>query len=317
MSRNDLDPLGRIVATWADDAAGAEPDVSWTYDFDVERAGAGTHTPAMVEQRQLIDRTEPQARHVRTRTFLDGFGRELQRRQSGEAGWIVHARGYGAQASMDREWLSDLDAAEDYAAPDGARPVRRYVQDAPGRVAETVSPDGGVERVTREPWVVVEHDREDTDPASPHHDTPRRVESDAAGRMTRVVDRIVYAPASEDAEAITLLRHDALGRLVERRDPSGLVATTGGRPTGASSGASTRTPESAGRSTTPPGTASTSATRAARRSGCATTPSTASPPRCTAACRARRPPSPTPTTTRRATASACCAARRRQRRRTA
>ena len=269
VSRNDLDPLGRIVATWADDAAGAEPDVSWTYDFDVERAGAGTHTPAMVEQRQLIDRTEPQARHVRTRTFLDGFGRELQRRQTGEAGWIVHARGYGAQASMDREWLPYLDAGEDYAAPDGARPVSTL----PPRRARAAGGDGvaGRQRGARDARAV-----------GGHRARPR-------GHRPRVPAPRHPAPRGERRGGTDDARrgpHRLCPGVGGRRRPSRSCATTHsadsssvatpaawsrprrGRPTGASSGASTPTPASGGRSTTRPATASTrlrGARRAARR----------------------------------------------------
>lgn len=230
VGRNDLDQLGRVVATWADDAAGAEPDVRWSYDFDVRRGGAATYAPVTIAQRQLVDRNDVPLRYLRTLTYLDGFGREIQRRQSAEAAaggsWVVNARSYGAKALLAREWLPYLDGTSTYAPPGANRPLRRHRHDALGRLAETLWPDGSVDRVVREPWAVIEYDREDTDANSPHHDTPRRIESDAAGRMARVVEQMVYPPAAEDVTTETLLRHDPHGRLVERRDPSGLTSTT-------------------------------------------------------------------------------------------
>ena len=214
------------------------------------RAGAGMHIPAMVEQRHASiapsRRPGTRARGLSwTASGASCSAGRAARRLDRARPWL-RCRGSDGPGLAPRPGRRGGLRGTDARAGPALRRRRARL------VAETVSLYGSVERVTREPRVVVEHDREDTDPASPHHDTPCCVESDAAGRMTCVVDRIVYALRRRTPRRSRSVRHDALGRLVERRDPAAWSRPRRGRPTGASSGASTGR-WGRGRSTTPLG----------------------------------------------------------------
>ncbi len=158
---------------------------------------------------------------VSVRCF-DGFGRLLQeRRQVDEDTWLVS--GFvrtNAQGQVFQSWgrYEGDDGACDTTPPVGV-PLQEVALDALRRPLRSTLIAGGVRRTRRfeyHPLHTLQYDPEDSDPASPHFDTPTRVDFDGLGR-TSAVHRSL-----RPGEAITTAHtYDALNRYRGPIDPQG------------------------------------------------------------------------------------------------
>ncbi|HXI52828.1 MAG TPA: toxin TcdB middle/N-terminal domain-containing protein, partial [Candidatus Saccharimonadales bacterium] len=98
----------------------------------------------------------------------------------------------------------------------------RTEYDATLRVVRSTNPDGTFDRAEFEPMVVRVFDENDTDPASPHFDTPRVQFSDGLGRLVQV-DEIVRlnddgTPSATPQTWTTRYRYDLNDRLTRITD---------------------------------------------------------------------------------------------------
>jgi RHS repeat-associated protein len=166
------------------------------------------------------------------RVFYDGHGRELSTKLEAEDGqWrVVSAKAFNSRKLEARKWLPYTSGRQDFEAPDPSLPHSSMTYDAPGRLIETLAPDGGRARTEHRPLETLEHDGEDL----AHGGSPDRRRSDGQERLVEVEERNgqeTYRTrygwnARGELESITdalgnvkRFRFDSLGRLVEVDDP--------------------------------------------------------------------------------------------------
>ncbi len=103
----------------------------------------------------------------------------------------------------------------DFIGDPGARLAVTTTFDAKGRALVTTQPDGAQSRVSYAPLSVTAYDENDSDPQSPHFDTPATSFSDGLGRTTIVREQ----QGSQSVD--TAYRYDALGNVLSVVDQNG------------------------------------------------------------------------------------------------
>lgn len=153
--------------------------------------------------------------------FVDGLGRRRGSAVPFEGGgWVLH----GVPRFGPRGWNSRI--ARPFVRPDHAVaalqadvPGTQTQYDCTGRVIGQLLPDGARTRVEREPQIERSFDADDTDPASPHFDTPHTRELDGLGRTT------AERTASSDGDAVWRFVYAPTGSLLQRTDPIGTTSS--------------------------------------------------------------------------------------------
>ena len=144
-------------------------------------------------------------------SFVDGMGRSRgESRAVGDGRWAFE----GVQEHGARGWQTVSSrpfftrSADLPALSDGAGGIHGFY-DALGRSVRGVDVDGSETRRVYEPLVRWSWDANDTDPTSPHADTPSRTEIDGLGRTRRVIWQ------DGDRELVTLYNYDPLDNITE------------------------------------------------------------------------------------------------------
>jgi RHS repeat-associated protein len=202
------------------------------------------------------------AHYFRTRSFVDGLGRSLLGKQEAESDpdtgaprvAVSGAVQFNARSAAGRALnpfyslnggttLEALLAFEDIGAPgwkglfhdqgnlvalDLAAAQQTGTRfDATLRPVETTHPDGTLTRTAYEPLVTAVYDENDTDPASPHANTPHVFYVDGLGRQIRT-DEIVRlnddgTPAADPRAWTTTFQYDLNDQLTRIVDSQGNV----------------------------------------------------------------------------------------------
>lgn len=202
------------------------------------------------------------AHYFRARSFVDGLGRKLLTKQEAESDpdtgaprvAVSGAVQFNARSTVARVLnpfyslnagadIEALLAFEDISAPgwkgvfhdqgqlvalalaSAHQTATRY--DAALRSLETTHPDGANTRTVYEPLVTRAYDENDTDPASPHADTPHVFYADGLGRQIRT-DEIVRlnddgTPAAGLRTWTTTFQYDLNDQLTRITDSQGNV----------------------------------------------------------------------------------------------
>jgi len=215
------DPLGRLAAILKPGDDPAFP--STEYDYQLAVPAGGSHLVNFVETR-LLDKVPGSAGAVKrdhyllSRAFVDGMGRVLLTKQEAGNGRVAvsgagpfNRRGKPAAKLNPYFSLAGPDfearlAFENIEAPGwtglfetngiscplglAAAPKVAIAYDATLREIKLTHPDGSFARTDHEPLVERKYDENDTDPASPFHDTPHVYHHDGLGRLIQV-DEIV------------------------------------------------------------------------------------------------------------------------------
>jgi YD repeat-containing protein len=208
------DPLGRVTAAIVHLGADGDPDLDdpttrFTYTTDtvpnavrIEAREAHGGTPAWLDRRvyldgggqvvQTKDRVAPGPAPARDATGdLLSDGDELQWAEANPR-WVGSGRvvvdNKGAVVKHHEPFFSDTPDFDDEAelAAWGVTPVLEY--DPVGRNTQVTLPDGALRRFVYSPWEVQAWDEEDTEPTSPHADTPALSHLDAMGRPVETRD---------------------------------------------------------------------------------------------------------------------------------
>ncbi|MBI5493518.1 MAG: VCBS repeat-containing protein [Deltaproteobacteria bacterium] len=169
--------------------------------------------------------------NAETITCLDGMGRKFQTRrrvdtQSYQVDGFETFNARGVSWRTYEPYLGATSSCDHVPPADGRRLEKRW--DAAGRELGTTRPDGSdfggvasVATLRHLPLATFTYDEEDSDPASPHHDTPAETRVDGLGRAT--YSRRVLAPADPGEDAV--LQYDALGRFRGFTHSSGTAHT--------------------------------------------------------------------------------------------
>jgi RHS repeat-associated protein len=202
-----FDALARLLHKVQPGDSEAEPTVTYAYDT--------SSLPVQVTVSYRTSATTP--RRVE-RQFIDGSGRLLERRAKDALGEAIESCNvFGPRGVLARTYLPRRPAGPAYVAPGPGDAHMTIVYDALGRAQRTVRPDGAVATTRYLPGVVEQADEEDTrnDATAQHAGTVTRRFLDAAGRITRIEERLgTQVLTSTDT-------YDIQGRLVEHVDASG------------------------------------------------------------------------------------------------
>ncbi len=158
---------------------------------------------------------------------FDGFGRAVQTRTRLDANRFhvtgvteLNRRGLPVRAYQAYESGA---SGCDQVVPAGVR-YASFRYDALGRPVLSELPDqalygqASTTRTTYAPLVTIERDAEDTDPTSPHHNTPTVRRVDGLGSVV-AIERYLAV----DRPVATSFHYDSLGRLHGYRDPAGHI----------------------------------------------------------------------------------------------
>ena len=228
------DVFGRVSSFIRPGDTSASPTFEFAYDLGspntrlVTRQRSQPGGPLDIEKIKCVDgrgRTYQSRTRIKDGEYIvDGFA-------------IFNLR--SQQIKAFQSYTSNSAGCDD-APPAGVLSVD-YRYDGVGRQIEVIHPDddvaGGasIERMAYEPLRVLSFDGEDSDPASPHHDTPRVRTVDGLGRVVAEERRLVGASATTQVEYdglgyaagyVDALGHrkaqtyDALGRLLTIVDPN-------------------------------------------------------------------------------------------------
>ncbi|HEY3494488.1 MAG TPA: toxin TcdB middle/N-terminal domain-containing protein, partial [Polyangiaceae bacterium] len=204
------DPFGRIAAMARPGDTLDEPTES--YEFEL-----GSPVSSVIRRTRSRPGGEPELVDVQC---FDGLGRKLQTRTRIEDDrYLVSGfseLGVLGQAVRSYQPYTDLGTSCAPQAPEGVLYSEAYY-DASSRVVRTVLPDDAVYGAPSEtlteyrPLETLAFDAEDSDPASPHYQTPTTTVVDGLGRKVRT-DRVL---ATDDgAETISLITtYDELGNV--------------------------------------------------------------------------------------------------------
>ncbi len=212
----------------------------YTYDefgrlAEVVQPGDSLESPSQVHSYELaspVSRVVTKARSavggaldLESVTCLDGKGRTVQSRTRLAAGKyqvtglsIFNVR--NAPVRVYQPFTASTGACE-ATVPAGTL-AADTTYDAANRPIETREPDEAlygsrsVSRMSYEPLAQLAFDEEDSDPSSPHHDTPQTIRSNGLGKVVAIERELSPGQASS-----VHLRYDPLGRLVRVLDPAG------------------------------------------------------------------------------------------------
>lgn len=202
-----FDPLARLLYKVQPGDSNVDPTVAYVYD-----------TNTLPLQVIVSYRTSVATPRRIERQFIDGNGRLLERRVKDALGEVIESCNvFGPRGLLVRTHLPRRPAGTDYVAPGPGDAHTAISYDAIGRAVRTVRPDGAVATVRYLPGMVEEADEEDNrnDAAAKHTGTITRRFVDAAGRITRIEQRLgTQVLASTDT-------YDIKGRLIEHVDASG------------------------------------------------------------------------------------------------
>jgi len=202
-----FDALARLLYKVQPGDSDADPTVAYAYD-----------TSSLPLQVIVSHRTSATTPRRIERQFIDGSGRLLERRVTDALGEVIESCNvFGPRGVLVRMHLPRRPAGAAYVAPGFGDAHTTIVYDALGRAVRTVRPDGAVGTVRYLPGVVEEADEEDNrgDAAAQHTGTITRRFVDAAGRITRIEQRLgTQVLTSTDT-------YDIQGRLIEHVDASG------------------------------------------------------------------------------------------------
>lgn len=233
VTRYGYDRFGRMSYR-ADPGDSLEnPTHTWTYDV-------ADPISRIVQRSRSVQNGPLDTQEI---TCIDGLGRVIQKRYLLAPNlWSVREhRAFGADGEPItewREWSTSDEYCSAIAPPDA--PAVNYTRDARGRVLQTVLPDTSTraipsfERTEYRPLTRIVYDAEDTDPSSPHYNTPTLEYHDGLARLVRV-----ERTAGEETKRVDILydglghaagfkldggyartqRWDLAGRLVEGEDP--------------------------------------------------------------------------------------------------
>jgi RHS repeat-associated protein len=220
------DALGRLAATVEPGDSAAYPTTEHVYELGAPISAVWT--------RRRVTSGEPDV--LEEVTYHDGLGQVRSRRQRAEDGQFVEslAQVFDARGQKAITYRPRFVDGIAYGPPDPAEERVEEFRDALGRVIRKVLPDGAESRTEFVPLGTWEHDENDTDPASPHFDTPTLKETDGLGRTLRVTEdlgageratrQFTWDPADAlrvftDAEGHTRsYGFDALGRRIRTED---------------------------------------------------------------------------------------------------
>jgi RHS repeat-associated protein len=201
-----FDALARLLHTVEPGDTNADPTVAYSYD---------TSLPLQITVSRRTSATTPR---LVERQFLDGSGRLLERRVTDTGGELIEACNvFGPRGLLVRSYLPRRPVSSAYAPPASGDAHAALFYDAVGRAIRTTRPDGVVSSVHYLPGIVEEADEEDnrTDASATHAGTITRRFVDAAGRITRIEQRLgTQVLTSRDT-------YDVKGRLLEHVDASG------------------------------------------------------------------------------------------------
>jgi RHS repeat-associated protein len=164
--------------------------------------------------------------------FYDGRGRELLTKLEAEEGkWrVMGAKAFNARKLEGRSWIPYLSSSDAFEVPDPALPHTALTYDAPGRLVETLAPDGSRTRTEHRPLEALQYDGEDLagggSPDLRRADGLERLmeveERDGAERHTtryRWNARGELQSITDALGNVKRFRFDSLSRLVEVDDP--------------------------------------------------------------------------------------------------
>jgi RHS repeat-associated protein len=211
----DYDPFGRIIAMAKPGDTLDAP--SETYEYEL----ASPISRIVTRIRSIKGKAPDMEKAV----CFDGMGRKIQERvKSKEGEYLVSGfLKYNVQGKA-RETFQPYTGASgacDLFPPKGVLSTEVFF-DASGRILEATLPDAevyGTPSTTETEygplWIRV-YDAEDTDPQSPHHDTPTTTWVDGLKRKVKIEQTL-----ADEAPIVTTFTYDSLGRLRSHIDTLG------------------------------------------------------------------------------------------------
>jgi len=214
------DSVGRLRAEIRPGDDPAHPTRRWQYNLGAPVSGIET----------TLHAREGNSPTVANAKYFDGLGRPLGTFEAGGpvmtgvthyntrgTVWKSHQPYFGVPYDAQDEWQ--------HPAPAEAATLSRY--DAAGRLVESISPpdaDGLTSRTRKEyfPLRTVEYDGEDSDPASPHFQTPKTTVYDGLDRLVEVQE-VETLSTSDSGTFITRYRFALPDLLAEIEDAKGNI----------------------------------------------------------------------------------------------
>ena len=220
------DALSRITSMVQPGDSKELPTVSYEYDL-------GNPISAIWTRRRINSGEDKTLDEV---SYYDGLGRLQSRRQPAEEGLFVEsvANIYDARGMKAAVFKPRFVETFEYKAPapEGIK-ILEY-RDALGRNIKKLLPDGAETYIEYLPLKILTYDENDTDPLSPHFETPTVKHLDGLGRTVVTEEdpgdgnyftrRYIYNAADnllsfEDAEGnIRRWEYDGLGRRIKTHD---------------------------------------------------------------------------------------------------
>ncbi|MBI2927403.1 MAG: VCBS repeat-containing protein [Verrucomicrobia bacterium] len=257
------DALARLIRIVRPGDTPEFPTAEYAYALAIPFAADGLVNYVESRQRDQSETRNPKSEmYLVSRQFVDGLGRNLMSKQEAEpapgtstprvavtGAALFNARMQAARVinpffSLQRgSTLDDLLAFENIEASDwkgafhedgelrelplAAAHKVETVYDALGRAVQTTNPDGTRRRTGFEPLLTKAYDENDSDPTSPHFDTPLVHHTDGLGRQIRT-DEVVRlnddgTPAGEPRTWATRFDYDLNDRLTRITDSQGNV----------------------------------------------------------------------------------------------
>lgn len=157
-----------------------------------------------------------------SRSYFDGLGRMVQSRTETNGGVVVSGwTTFNAKGHPKTQYLPFFSNGFDYvenqrANSEGtdANLKMQMFYDPLGQLIKTINPNNSFKEVRNLPWQSKHYDEEDLIPNGPHYDTPKKIVSDAFGRLIEVTE---YAN-KQRSPIKTGYKYDLNGNLIEITD---------------------------------------------------------------------------------------------------
>ncbi|MDY0002110.1 MAG: toxin TcdB middle/N-terminal domain-containing protein [Polyangia bacterium] len=226
------DPLGRIEAMVHPGDSASLPTTAYEYVHGDPISAVWTRRRVQSGEPDTLDEV----------SYYDGQGRLRSRRQLAEASaadaWVEStAKVYDARGKESLVFRPRFVSLGEYGPPDPTEERIEEHRDALGRPIRKILPDGSETLTEHVPLGTWSYDENDTDPSSPHANTPTYKETDGLGRTMLIEEdagggerhrrRYTWNAADsllafEDAEGhVRSWRYDGMGRRVATEDPDG------------------------------------------------------------------------------------------------